>query len=658
MTRTFCATVCLTVFLACSYAAAFTVPDHWQDVGTVDQWRKMDSHFFRIVGLTGCPGPEEFNFDQKSIYAKTIKCSSPLGRIDLESFQALSPSEKEQRQSAAGRKLRKVQAFRYRIADLVMSVMGQYVVGWGTRDGDTRSIGDAVTHLQTAVSVDPSNAYAWHLLSYLTTNIGDYERALNALDGCDAVLATLPDTVLVEMRQRSHLDRAWLYRDLGYFAQASEVLDELASKGFKDREAHLIRGLIAAQTGDINRAFRIAGDLRKWDLPVFQIDWEAQTIVPGVLDPHGWSKKPSTHIHDWILALAWLQEGAVSQAKKAFREYSLDRHYEFGRRFMDEAAHIYEATGRYEVAQKFWPMAHLYVPYQPYMIYKSYGTSLTGITGRPGFIPFTMGYDSHLQCGSRLSYGMALVSQALNVDDRGEQVALATKAVAELEVCLRTGFDKPTAALVMGYAQAIRGNSFEMLRAADTALAALDQPLQDQFCRQLVEKMRASALAMSSLPGLDAAEGWTGTKLIMGIGESHSEAELRLRDAYAQNPDDGDVRRELARFLIRFGDPVEAAALVEQPLQNAQTLNTRDWVLVLELDRLRNDKSRAVQMLERLSDGQAQQWPDASLWTLVGIICEEHGLPAGRDALQYALALDPNNKALSDHLNLTVPVIE
>ncbi len=44
-----------------------------------------------------------------------------------------------------------------------------------------------------------------------------------------------------------------------------------------------------------------------------------------------------------------------------------------------------------------------------------------------------------------------------------------------------------------------------------------------------------------------------------------------------------------------------------------------------------------------------------SLWMLVWIICEEHGVADARQALDHALALAPDNDALRAHLEVAGP---
>jgi tetratricopeptide (TPR) repeat protein len=630
---------------------SFSPPDAWQDVGPVEKWREMDSHFLRIEGVEGSPEPSSFNFEQKSIYKATSRHRSELPLIDLATFKTLDPEKQAARQQRSRRELKYVKDYRLRVAGLVMNIKSQSHVGWGDSKADHRSIGDILGRLHTAVGLDPSNVYAWHLLAYLSANCGDGLRALNALDGCDEALDMHPVPVLTDVRRQVALDRAWILRDMGYFSQAAMVLDELVVDNTHEREAYLLRGLIAAQTGDMKRAIEIANDFQGTRVHAFPLDWEVKGgLRAAIYDPQTWSTRPSDHLKCWILALAWLREGNTEHTYKAFPEFNLDRHYDIGHRFLNEAAQIYEITGRNELATRFWTMAHNYVPFLPSMVYKTYGANLRPITYRSGAVPFILAFDSHLITGSRLGYGMALVNQALHEEDRDEQVDLANRAVFELEICLRSGMDTGAAALALGYAHAILGNSFEIVRAADTAQAAIERPGQDQARLAAVQRLRTIAEQAPDQHGTAPYSDLYGLP-----GETTEETKSRLRAAYETADDKDSARRDLARFMIRFEDPEAAAALVEIPFADGGAPTAEDWILILELDRVRKDTTRIVHLLDALKSGQAGRWPEARLWLTVGVTCQEFGIQGGRLALEHALELDPDNTALQNQLLLTGP---
>jgi len=659
----FLAALCLLAVPAAG--SAWEEPSSWSAIGTVQQWMDADAHFYRIEQLVGSKASRFYGSDQKEVYRRTFVHDSHLPRLGLAEFLALPDPEIAARREEAGRILDRVRGFRDRTAGLVMRVQSQVDVAWGLQDMDPRVLDDLLGRLHTATGLDPANPYAWHLLAYLSEAVGDLERSLGAHAGLQAALGVLPEDALGDLRRRADLDKAWLLRDLGRFSEAAALLDRLEAGARPGLEEKVLRGLIAAQTGEMDRAFRLAAELDGVAVPVFQRDWEAPgaAMLPGVLDPMAWSPKPSGHLKGWILALAWLREGDTAMAGQAFEEYNTMRHYHtFGRRFWAEAGAIYEITGRRELAERAWAQSLVYTPYYPYLVSKPYGLDLSGVTGRPGAQPFMLAYDSVFLAGNRLAYGSALVSQAMQAEDRAEQTALAEKAAYQLGICLRSGLNTAEASLMIGYAEAVLGNPLAMLQHAENAERILDRPGHDQTSRAAVEKLRAAALGKVKGPALGGLDRWKILDLAWSPGEDPATVEVRLRARLKENPQDGEARRDLARFLMRHGDPLEGVELARRPLAPAdedadagldEDLDLEDLVLVLETDRLQNDPARAEGLLDLLDEGAGDRWPDARLWTLVGFICMDHGIPGARAALEYALELDPDNDGLRRHLAVT-----
>lgn len=638
--------------LTAAAAGAWDEPGHWAETGPVAQWQALDGHFLRIEGLTGSRGAAEYGRDQKAVYEETLRYRGPLPALDVAAFLALPLPEREQRIEMAGSQLRRVAGFRARLTDLVMRAKGQQDAVWGNRQGDPDVVGEMLACLRTATGLDPANPHAWHLLAYFATVAGDVERALDALDALDAALAALPDDALRDVRRRAALDRAWILRDQGYFGQAAGSVDRAEALGAADLESRLLRGLLAAQSGDTNLAFRLAVELDGVELPVFQRDWTTTGLTAGILDPQAWPTKPSGHLRSWILALAWLHDGDAAMAGRAFGEFPRDRHYFQGQRFWSEAGDIYEATGRLELADKAWGLAQIYLPYYPYLLHKPYGLALDSVTGRPGTLPLVLGFDRFFLCGSRLALGAALVNKAAYSTDRPEQESAAAAAVTQLEACLRSGLNTAAAGLLLGQAQAILGQPFEMLRAAEQAAAALDRPDQDQTCRPLVEALAATALARLRAAGEALPPQWLGEALPWDPARDPAEVEAELRARHEREPSNETARRALAWFLIRHDRPLEGADLAALPLTQGREPAVEDLLLLLEVDRLRNDPARARELLADLLAGRAERRRDARLWILVGVICRDHGVPEGRRALEHALALDPQNRGLARHLEM------
>lgn len=641
------------ILLAClpfhslALAAAYEPPSQWSELGTVEEWAALDSHFHRVAGVEGATDLKVYRFEQQSIYDTTKKRRTALPRLELQEFLALDEQDRTQRRDEAGGQLKYVVEFRHRIASRVSDVQMDYVGGWGTRPSDHRAVGDVLGRLQEAVGLDPSNVYAWHLLAWFSADCGDVWRALDALDGAEAALAILPPGALTEVRRRALLDRAWLLRDLGMYEQALERVDAAQKLQPADRETVLIRGLIAARYGDYRTATQLANQLDSTPVPFFLYDFDQHSqaqLRPAILDPMAWPTRDSGYLKAWILALMWLHEGQADLAWKAFPEFSLDRHYVNGRRFLNEAAAIYEATGRPSLAAQYWAAATRYVPFLPYLVYTQSGTNLESFTGRRGAVPFVLAYDTNLIAGSRLAHGVSLLGSALAGEEPAHRADLAQRAVLELEVCGRTDWDPAAAQLALGYAHALLGDPEATLAAAEAALADLD-PQRDR------ERWnRADQLRKLALQGAPELRDGAGGDLPATAFETPEQTEARLRTLFGENPDDRAARRDLARWLIRHGRTDEGAGLLEALLPPQGEPETGDWLVALELDRQLNDSARARQMLQALLEGRAANWPDPDLWATVGILCQEHGVERAEAALRYALELNPDNRGLREHL--------
>ncbi len=633
-----------------AFAEKFIVPADWNDLGTVSEWMRMDSHFHRITGTAGSTDLKVYDFDQRSVYAQTQERRTGFARIDLEQFLKLPPEAREVRVRKARKELQYVREFRSRIRSYVLRIQENQSPGWGFSPTDHRAIGDVLGRLQEAVILDPSHAYAWHLLAYLSANCGDLWRALEALDGLDAALELLPADALPGIRSRAVLDRAWILRDLGFFEESLQAARKITSGDDLVREALLLRGLLAARAGDFRLTQQIAHELDSTPVACFPNSWfaggahAASELNAAIYDPLAWPTRNSSYLKAWILATFWLYEGESDLAWKVFPEFSLDRHYINGKRFLEEAASIYEATGRPSLAARFWSSAHQYVPYTPYLVYRTYGIDLEPFTGRKGGHAIVLGYDTHLISGSRLAYGALLIWRASEADTEAQRIEWAQRAVLELEICRRIGREPVATELILGYAYALLGDSDQMNRAADAALAALAPAELNSARHEKIIQLReiASRDPRSTLRALHPLEIRS---------ETPDQTEARLRSIHAENPHDRAAQRELARFLIRHGHTNEGGTLIDELIGPGSAPSADDWLVALELDRQHNESTRARIMLQALLEGRAGRWPNPDLWATVGILCQEHGVPQAREALEYALELNPGNRGLREYLS-------
>lgn len=645
--------------LAVGVASAWEVPAGWTEIGTVRQWQALDARFYRSQDNALYLDESFFNLNQPEEYARTFRLRGALPGVRLDAWRELPAEEQNARRKAAGSQLKFLTDFRNRVSQQAQDLRQTGSSGWGAVVGDRTITGDVLTRLYTAVNVDPSNPYAWHLYSYFATLVGDEDRALAALGGAEQALAAIPPAELTQLRADVALDRAWLERDLGHFDAARAALEVVAANGGKGQEARLLQGLIAAQTGDVQTAITIASELRHATVGRFPVNLRSRDFAPDTGDVNSWDQRRSSYLADWILAFTWLREGRLDMVRSVFGGYSLDAQRPFAFRFWREAGQFYEVTGRGRMARQAWLQGRVALPYYPFTVYKVYSASLERLTGRPGKLPYLLGFDRHFLTGSRLAYAADLVAAVVAADEPGEKDKLAARAMDQLEICERFG-------IYPGQAAVLQGQIYYQMNDLASARLAIEEGLAALDARGDVVSFNAvlSGLnrARAELDPQDIANfyGQSGVSRGRWQGDDDPVAKVtELRAAFAAEPNQ-ENRRNLARALIRQGETVEGRDLATAPLQGAAltadsigALATADLELVLEADRAAGDATVALLMVDLLRSGRAEPWQDASVWTLAGFICLDQGLAdEGRSALERAVALDPGNHGLQVQLSL------
>jgi len=639
------------VMIAPLMAGAWEEPAHWADVGSVAEWKDYDAHFMRIEGLTVVKSLAQVKVDQQAEYQKTRRYHGSQTPLELDAFLALPAADQAERVRAAKSSLRRVHDFHNRILGNVMDVKSQVQPGWGIHPSDPKALGDCLIALERGVGLDPANPYAWHLIGYIAGLVGDYGRALVAFDGAEAALDQVPADEMTAVRGELALDRAWALRELGFFDQARESLDEAEGQGVQSVETRILRGLIAAQSGDMREAQRLAKELRGVEVAEFRPDMDTRVLSARIINPKAWPKRPSGFAHNWIMALAWLSQGDRDMAGTVFGYAYRDLAYPTGYRFWNDAARIYNLTGRRDESQRAWRMSQMTVPYFPFMVFKPYALDLSGLTGRTGSLPFILGFDSYFQLGSRFAYGASLIIRAAAAEDQTVRNELAGRGLNELEICVRTGEESGPAALLMGQAHALMGNWQDARNSVETAHSVLSRPGEDQTYGPMADEL--ASLCERVLDG-HPIESQSGRAVGRWAPiENLADRETELRESLAADPADAEARRELARFLIRNGEPEAGRELVVSGDDSDADLLASELVLVLEADRMLGELDRAKKLLGTLQNNGAAPWPDAELWTLVGFICLDHQIADGRLALEHAVALDPGNLGLQRHLQMT-----
>lgn len=630
-----------------STALAWEEPSHWAAVGTVEGWLAQDGQMYRYSGDMPFLDNSQQNVDQRRAYAETKFYEGHVDAIGLEAFLALPADEQESRIKAAGKHRDHVERFRMRMATYVQQAKSNGLRGWGLEISDVKTVGDCLRNLRTAAGLDPANPYVWHLYSFFSYTVGDLDRAALALGGAEDALAAVPEGELVELRASVALDRAWLHRERGNFAAATTALDAAVALGAGGFDAALLRGLIAAQTGDEALAVQQAGLLGSVEIRKYPGIYDSTSFSPEISNMGAWRNPPSGFARAWIMALLWLREGETDMARGAFGDYRVEDAFPQSWRFWQDAGRIYELTGRPAQAGKAWNGARMWRPYSPYFPVVTGSASLGVLTGRGAAQPVFMGFGSFLVAGNPLALGFYLTNEVGKTPDDMEAQAAAARALDVLDLCVATG-------VYPAQAHVLKGAVFNRMGDLQSAVYEVEQCLDILESHGDEQGTKAVMAALGNIRNdrspteIQAFFGQSGTQESRWASPADPAAtEKDLRGAYAADGNDAN-RQDLARHLIRFGKVDEGRDLVADKVHQ----NPEDLKLALEADRALGDAELALEMVGALDRGQ-ESAADAGAWTLAGFVCIDAGhMAEGRLALERALAMDPGNHALKIQLEL------
>ncbi|MCP4573966.1 MAG: hypothetical protein GY838_16525 [bacterium] len=638
----------LSVVLLHGVTHAWEVPEHWAELGTVGEWRHRDDQIYRSQGNAPFVNRSQDRVDLRKVYAETWTYLGSLDEISLADFLALDEAGQQQRIDAARRHRTYVLRFRDRMDEFVNQVRSNLDPTWGLDVADVTAVGECLKHLRAAVAMDPANAHAWHLYAMFAGIAGDTDRALDALAGAEAALDQVPAGELTGMRAAVALNRAWTLRNQGAMTRALAALDEAAAHGASGREAVLLRGLLAAQTGDIQTAVEQASRLRDTEIKVFP----SRLQDPGLWGPArtnmgAWRTVDSDYLQTWIMAQVWLAEGEVDMARKALHRYAEKNFYPFAWRFWNDAGRIYEVTGRPELAREAWTNARVWAPYAPFFPVKSYGTDVSRLTGRPGVHAVHMAYDRFYRGGHRLVRGALLAHGVSRAKDEMKRLELAGRAMDELATCRDAGTYPAQASLLLGAVYNHMGDVQSAVLEVERALDIIETEGDTPGHAALLEEL-AQVRANRSATGVEAFYSQSGTARSRWDPVIDPEAErAALQAAYEAEAVDAN-RRALARYLVRHDEAETGRDLVgEHAAEHAE-----DMAILLEAERNLGETAQAQALVAGLRAGD-DPFADAEVWTLAGFICLDAGLAAeARVALERALELDPGNHALRTQMRL------
>jgi tetratricopeptide (TPR) repeat protein len=632
-------------------AQAWEEPAHWARIGPVRQWMELDARFYRTFDDNRFIDRSQFRLEQQQYYAETIPYRGDLPPVSLAEFFDLPADIREERVKLAGKKLAYVERFLNRILTQVQRARENLPSGWGDQISDVTVLGDCLSNLSDAVGLDPSNPYAWHLQSYFSMCAGDHERSRQYLEGATEALRRVPVGQLTEIRRRVALDLAWIHRGEGRFARALPLVQDAELMAGASIESTLLRGLIAAQTGDRETAGALAARLRNVEIRRFPSNLRSADFKPEIFDPTSWNKMPSSYLAGWITALSLLRDGEREAAASAFGGYATNNFYPLAWRFWNEAGLIYEMTGRNSQALEAWNTARIHRPWLRFMVYRPYDLALGVLTGHAGRTPYMLAYDRFFIAGSRLAYGASLVGKVGAAETPQEKQEWASRALDQLEICQQTGIYPGQASVLQGHVYYLLGDIESSLSELEQAVGFLERQGDDQIQQAVMKDM--AAILQNKQAG-EMQEFFRQSGSSRGRWEPDTDPAAREAELSARlkaEPDSDEAVLDMARFLIRHDRPRDGRALI-LGLDGHQD-SVAAVTLLLEADRLAGDPELSVALVKKLEAGQADHLADAGLWSLVGSVCLETGLEKeARLAWRHALDLDPQNQGLRMQLRL------
>jgi tetratricopeptide (TPR) repeat protein len=614
------------------------MPEHWREVGTVQEWMDLDAVFYRSPERRAWRTENKEIRDQPARYRETFRYGAALPGIDLAAWLELSAEDQARRIKLAAEELKIVTRFLNRMRSWARDFQASSRSSWG-QDNSVDVLPQCMERLNTAVQLDPSNPLTWHLLGYFSTCTGDVKRARGAFAGAGNALARLPEESLFDVRRRLALDQAWLNRNLGTFDLALSYLEVAEAHGKKDLESTLLKGLIAAQTGDEVQARQIAADLRSVKIP--------RHNSYSSRNPEHWNKGASDFAKSWIMALVWIRVGDLEMAQLSFKQFSFHDRYPFAHHFWNDAGGIFMRTGRADAAPSAWYLAHQWTPFQPFFLHRRYGWENRALTGIDGVTLDFAGFNQFYLAGDRLSYACRYATAMENATNDENRMLLGVKAIEQLEICRRTGF-------LPGHALLVEALVYYFLGDLDTALPTLDEGkkwlrergynLPSATSNTEVQVIRSTVYE----PGAFRDPAISKSRVLFGLED--------LEQAWRTAPT-AENRRALGIYLIRNGDPERGRGLILDGKEGGQEvilsgkITNEDLCLVLEAERVLGDLGTAKFYIGELNKGNDHLPGDTQVWALVGFISIDHGnLAAGRLALEKAAELDPDNYALKQQL--------
>ena len=650
-----CALFCLLIIQPLG-ARGVDEPDNWREIGTVREWMEWDSRFYRLLDANPYQDSGHHGWDQERIWnaSKDIRALNAEA-LSLAEFAALTPEQqKTQHLQAAGdlayvARLRNMELDRLQRARENLPTESLDTSDWPLR------VTEILQKLKAAVAMEPTNYYAWHLRGYFLACCGDVAEAHRNLEMAAEALGALGETEHLDMKRRVQLDLAWLERNQGLPGQAAGRLEVYHQLGKATVESRLLEGLVAVLAGQDAIALEKAGELATHTVYRFPTSYQSAALVPEVIDVQRWEKVDSGYLRDWLTALVALRDGDAELARLNFPELSVMRYYPFAQYFWNDAAMIFDRTGRFEQAEQARTVAGLSRPWFYYLTDRPYGLRLGRLAPGGGLTTCYVGYNRFYQAGSRLAFGALLTGSLPAIEDPAVKQAQAAEALDQLEICQRTDHYPGQAGILKGQVYYLMGDYQSAITELKHARGLLMREGDEDNLARVRKDLEVLELNMNRAGMKDffAQSGASQGRWDALSDPAATEQELRAQ--VEANPADEKARLELARHLIRNGDAAAGRSMAMALYRPGGHNDTNRAVvtLALEADRTLGQTEMADAMLRHLDKGRGDEWPDANLWSLVGTICQDHGRPEdARRALETALRMDPDNRGLQNLLKM------
>ncbi len=626
-------------------------PGHWAAVGSVNKWLDIDNKLNH--GRRGETIMTVASQKQKEYYERTLVFTGALPQVDLETFLDLPVSEQARRSEQAQRELMLVARWHQKLAAKATRVLRG---PWSAGQTEVDEMAEVLEDLYNAVGVDPSNPYAWHLLGWLRAQVGDIEHSEEALQGAQLALALVPDDQLLDMRRRVALDRAWNLRNVGETGLALQQIRQAVELGGADFETNLLRGLLAALSGNMAEAEEFASRVENLGRFGREHGRHMNESMRELLAKQGPQMASS-----WILALTWLNLGYPEEAREAFPDWLLGKMRgtlpPFPHHFWRDAGYIYYALGQGHQARKSWERGLDFTPYHPFFVFRIYNAPMEGMAGMTTGLPFFLNFGLFPGSGSRFGYALTL---ARSLDSNSDAIAygeMLTKVQDNLLVCLRCREFIPQVYLTLEHLYRKTGQLPQADSCREQAVRAFEFQGYTVDATKPGEMVQLKGRQPKALVKNVIKNPVSGTQVAWQGDRPVQETLDEIQDTYfaEQTP---ATRRILARFLIRNLQVDEGRELLlngrgkdKGAGADVAAMADEDLVILLEADRQDGSDATARLLMDSLLANGAPQRTTSEIWALAGaIMLDLDDRAAGLTALRRAVELDPDNGGLQIQL--------